>query len=78
MVHIIFQRSRAGNTIVNGRMWLEFKLVQDFTPVQFTCKFYDDPTKLKSLSCPQHLHYKYMGKCFDAQGHVHVTVNQIV
>ena len=35
-------------------------------------------SKMK-LSCPQHLlHYKSMGEKIDAQGHVHVTLNQIV
>ena len=62
---------------VNGRMWLEFELVRDFTPVQVTCNSMIIRSKMKSLSCPQHLvHYKPMGKCFDAQRHVHVTMNQ--
>ena len=28
-----FQPSKAGNAKVNGRMWLEFKLIRDFMPV---------------------------------------------
>ena len=35
-----------------------------------TCKFDDDLIKMKALSCPHLLHYKSMGKIFDAQGQV--------
>ena len=39
--------------------------------VLFICKFDEEPTKMKALSCPQHfLYYKSMGKHFIAQGQV--------
>ena len=39
--------SRAGNFKVNGQMWPEFKIIQDFMPVLVTRKFNDNPTKNK-------------------------------
>ena len=39
--------------------------------VLITCKFDEDPIKMKALSCPQHfLRYKSVGKFFIAQGQV--------
>ena len=39
-----FQRSRAGNSKVNGQIWLEFEFMRDFMAVLETCKF-DDNTR---------------------------------
>ena len=55
---------------VNGQMWPEFEL-RDFMPVLVTCKFDHDRIKNKVvMSCISFLHYKPMGKIFNAQGHV--------
>ena len=65
-----FRRSRAGNSEVNGRVWLEFKRIRDGIAVLVTCKS-DDTIKMRALLCPQHFpHYTSMGKCFGAQGQV--------
>ena len=37
----------AGNSKIKGRMWPEFELVLDFTPVLVICKFDDDLPKNK-------------------------------
>ena len=41
----IFWHSRAGNSEVNGCMWPEFQLVQDFMAVLIICKFDEDTIK---------------------------------
>ena len=39
------RRSRAANSAVRGRIWSNFKLVQDFMVVLVTCKNEEDPIK---------------------------------
>ena len=67
----ICSRADTSKVRVNGQMWSEFELVGDFTeacPGRLYLMM--SRSKIKSLSCPQHfLHYKSMGKYFDAQGH---------
>ena len=38
-----FRRSRAANSAVHGRIWSNFKVVQDFMVVLVTCKNEEDP-----------------------------------
>ena len=55
-------KAKACYSKINKQICLEFKLVQDFTPVPVTCKFDEDPIKMVALSCPQHcFHYKLVG-----------------
>ena len=53
----MFHRSRASNSEVNIPIWPEIKLV-----VFVTCKFDEDPIKMKSQPSGQHFpHYKSVG-----------------
>ena len=40
-----FRRLRATNSVVRGRIWLNFKLVQALMYVVITCKYEKDPIK---------------------------------
>ena len=40
-----FRRLRATNSVVRGRIWLNFKLIQVLMYVVITCKFEKDPIK---------------------------------
>ena len=42
---IYFRRSRAANSAVGGRNWLNFKLIQALMYVMVTCKYEKDPIK---------------------------------
>ena len=48
-----FRRSRAGNSKVSGRIWLEFELIQDFMP-WLPVSLIMIQLILKALLCPQH------------------------
>ena len=39
----IFRRSRAGNSVVQGRIWPNFELIQALMYVIVTCKYEKDP-----------------------------------
>ena len=41
----IFRRLRATNSVVRGRIWLNFKLIQALMYVIITCKYEKDPIK---------------------------------
>ena len=56
------RRSRAANSAVLGRIWPKFNLVRDIMVVLVTCKYEEDPIKMKALGCSQHFpHYNPMG-----------------
>ena len=38
-------RARAGNSVVSGRIWLKFELIQAFMNVLVSCKNEEDPNK---------------------------------
>ena len=40
-----FRRSRAANSVVSGRIWPKFELIQDFMHVLVTCKYKEDRIK---------------------------------
>ena len=40
-----FKRSRAANSVVLGRIWPKFELVQAIMVVLVTCKYEEDPIK---------------------------------
>ena len=42
---IFFRRLRAASSVVSGRIWLNFKLIQALMYVIITCKYEKDPTK---------------------------------
>ena len=42
---IFFRRSRAANSAVHGRIWLNFELIRDFMVVLVTFKNEEDPVK---------------------------------
>ena len=42
---LIFRRSRAGNSLVSGRICLKFKLMKAFLHVPIACKNEDYPSK---------------------------------
>ena len=46
-----FSRSRAVISAVLGRIWLKFELVRDIIDVLVTCKYEEDPIKMKALEC---------------------------
>ena len=48
---IFFRRSRAAYSAVLGRIWLKFELVRDILGVLVTCKYEEDPIKMKALEC---------------------------
>ena len=43
--HQFFRRLRAANSVVHGRMWPNFKLIQALMYVIITCKYEKDPIK---------------------------------
>ena len=43
--HQFFRRLRAANSVVLGRIWPNFKLIQAFMYVIITCKYEKDPIK---------------------------------
>ena len=43
--HQFFRRLRAANSVVHGRIWLNFKLIQALMYVIITCKYEKDPIK---------------------------------
>ena len=43
--HYLSRRSRAGNSAVPGRFWLNLKLIRDIIIVLVTCKNEEDPIK---------------------------------
>ena len=45
----LFQYSRASNSEVDSRILPNFKLVQDFMPIQFICKFNNELIKNKNI-----------------------------
>ena len=56
------RRSRAANSAVLGPIWPNFELVRDVMYVLVTCKYDEDPIKMKALECSQHFpHYNPMG-----------------
>ena len=58
---LIFRRSRAGNSVVNGLIWFEFELIQPFMHVHVSCKNEEVPIK-NALEWPQLFsHFKYKG-----------------
>ena len=59
-----FWRSRAGNSKVSGRIWLEFELIQDFMP-WLPVSLIMIRSILKAVSCLQHFpHYISLRKNF--------------
>ena len=42
---IFFIRSRAANSVVRGRIWPNFELIQALMHVIVTCKYEKDPIK---------------------------------
>ena len=56
------RRSRAANSAVLGPIWPNFELVRDVMDVLVTCKYEEDPIKMKALEWTQHFpHYNPMG-----------------
>ena len=56
-----FHRSRASNYGVSSPIWPVIELFRDFMAVIDTCKFDEDPIKMKSLSYGQYFfHYKFI------------------
>ena len=54
--------SRAGYSHANSQNWAKIELVLDFMAVLITCKFDEDPIKIKSLLPGQHfLHNMSLG-----------------
>ena len=51
---IFFRHQRAD---VYCRICLEFELIRDLMPVLVTCKYDEEPIKIKALLCPQHFCY---------------------
>ena len=45
--HQFFRRLRAANSVVHGRIWPNFKLIQALMYVIITCKYEKDPIKNK-------------------------------
>ena len=43
--HQFFRRLRAANSVVHGRIWPNFKLIQALMYVIITCKYEKDPIK---------------------------------
>ena len=43
--HQFFRRLRAASSVVHGRIWLNFKLIQALMYVIITCKYEKDPIK---------------------------------
>ena len=43
--HQFFRRQRAANSVVHGRIWPNFKLIQALMYVIITCKYEQDPFK---------------------------------
>ena len=59
---IFSRRSRAANSAVLGPIWPNFELVRDVMDVLVTCKYEEDPIKMKALEWTQHFpHYNPMG-----------------
>ena len=53
---------RAANSTIFGPIWPNFKLSRDFMNVLITCKYEEDPIKMRALECSQHFpHYIHMG-----------------
>ena len=42
---LIFQKERAANSAVRGRIWPKFELIQDIVDILVTCKNEEDPLK---------------------------------
>ena len=54
--------SEAAYSAVLGPIWPNFELVQDGMDILLTCKYEEDPIKMKALECSQHFpHYTLMG-----------------
>ena len=45
--HLFFRQSRAANSVVRGRNWLNFKLIQALMYVIITCKYEKDLIKIR-------------------------------
>ena len=43
------RRSRAANSVVLGPIWPNFELIRDVIDVLVTCKYEEDPIKMKAL-----------------------------
>ena len=67
IIHQIFRRSRATNSIVCGGILPKFKFIQAFMHFHVTCKSEADPHKMKALEWSQHFSHVY-GEFSDAQG----------
>ena len=61
----IFRRSRAGNSVIRGRIWPNFELIHALMYVFVTCTYEKDPIKTAEKKW-QH-HYKSMGIFSDAK-----------
>ena len=69
IIHSIFKRSRAANSVVGDGIWQKFNLIQAFMVVLVTCKKTKIQSKMKPLECSQHFsHYKSMESFSDFQG----------
>ena len=54
--------SRATNSPVLDRIWRNFELDRDVMNIFVSCKYEEDPIKMKALECSQHFpHYISMG-----------------
>ena len=49
----ILQSTRAAKSAVLGRIWPKFELNRDIMVVLVTCKYEEDPIKMKALACSQ-------------------------
>ena len=60
--HQIFRRLRAGNYVVRGRIWPNFKLIQALMNVIITCKYEKDPIKddREKVATPSFKLYHYL------------------
>ena len=58
----IFPDTRAANSAVLGPIWLNFELVRDVMDVLVTCKYEEDPIRMKAQESSQQFpHYNPMG-----------------
>ena len=55
--HQFFRRLRAANSVVRGRIWPIFKLIQALMYVIITCKYEKDPIKNRELDLMFMKHY---------------------